>query len=330
MIALARTLKPIILWAVYLLLFIGLLLGSLQWAGYLGSIANGIPVGYSVAVLIWLSSIFSLIAALFLVLLFILHSRGISFVAVISKRKKVTALLLVIVVAFLLAIQYGTSLLLPIERGVAEGVAPPALIEISSVISLFSILGALILIGQGPKVDNRLLNTNGGSLQTGPSFASSNERSAANEMLSKQTVSAPQPQKEPVSNPQVSSTKQEPAPALAATTQAKVEDEVIKKVSEIVSPNDLSILTSQSSSLSQSERDALQTRKNIAEWIILSLNIGGKTPKGRLEMAFEEQFPKVYVPLFNSVLYDLIYQGKVESTKEGNRMMISLPKEEQK
>lgn len=328
MIALARALKPVVLWIVYLLLFIGLLLGSLQWAGYLGSIANGIQVGYSVAVLIWLSSIFSLVAALFLVLLFILHSRGISFISVISRRKKVATLLLIVVIALFLVIQYGTSLLLPIERGVSEGVAPPALIEISSVISLFSVLGALIFIGQGPKVDGRLLNTNGGSLQTGPSSAISNEDMLTKDALNRQTVPAPQQQKEPAA--QVSNIKQEPVPGFATATQVKVEDEVMKKVSEIVSPNDLSILTSQASSLSQSERDALQTRKNIAEWIILSLNIGGKTPKGRLEMAFEEQFPKVYVPLFNSVLYDLIYQGKVESTKEGNRMMISLPKEEQK
>jgi len=211
-IALARTLKPVVLWIVYLLLFIGLLLGSLQWAGYLGSIANGIQVGYSVAVLIWLSSIFSLVAALFLVLLFILHSRGISFISVISRRKKVATLLLIVVIALFLVIQYGTSLLLPIERGVSEGVAPPALIEISSVISLFSVLGALIFIGQGPKVDGRLLNTNGGSLQTGPSSAISNEDMLTKDALNRQTVPASQQQKEPAA--QVSNIKQEPVTVL--------------------------------------------------------------------------------------------------------------------
>ena len=323
-----RTLRPIVLWAIYLLLFVGLLFGSLQWSGYLGSIANGVSVGYSVAVLIWLSSIFSLIAALFLVLLFILHSRGISFIAVVSRRKKLVTMLVVTLVAVLLVVQYGTTLLFPIERGVADGVAPPALIEISSIISLFSVLGALIFVGQGPKVDDRLLNTNGGSFQAHSAVASSKEHPANKETL--HIASSAQTQQESITAPQASSTKQESVTTLDVAPQAKVEDEVIKKVSEIVSPTDLTILTSQASSLSQSERDALQTRKNIAEWIILSLNIGGKTPKGRLEMAFEEQFPKVYVPLFNSVLYDLIYQGKVESTKEGNRMMISLPKEGQK
>jgi len=325
---LPRTLRPIVLWAIYLLLFVGLLFGSLQWSGYLGSIANGVSVGYSVAVLIWLSSIFSLIAALFLVLLFILHSRGISFIAVVSRRKKLVTMLVVTLVAVLLVVQYGTTLLFPIERGVADGVAPPALIEISSIISLFSVLGALIFVGQGPKVDDRLLNTNGGSFQAHSAVASSKEHPANKETL--HIASSAQTQQESITAPQASSTKQESVTTLDVAPQAKVEDEVIKKVSEIVSPTDLTILTSQASSLSQSERDALQTRKNIAEWIILSLNIGGKTPKGRLEMAFEEQFPKVYVPLFNSVLYDLIYQGKVESTKEGNRMMISLPKEGQK
>ncbi|MEM3638188.1 MAG: hypothetical protein QXX17_07485 [Conexivisphaerales archaeon] len=322
--------NPVVLWVGYILLFIVVLVGSLQWAGYLGSIGNGVQVGYPVAVLIWLSSIFSLVAALSLALLFILRSRGVSLSSIVSKRKKVLLLFIVIVLAIILGIQFGTSLLTPIERGISEGVAPPALMEISSLVSLFSVLGALILIRQGSGPAELLSTANGGSASPSPVIEANREPTSSEVKF--QPAPAVQPQRQTQTQQQTSYAQQEALSTSSSSAQVKVEEDVLKKVSTIISPSDLPLLTSSppSSSLSQSERDALQTRKNIAEWIILSLNIGGKTPKGKLEMAFEEQFPKVYVPLFNSVLYDLIYQGKVETSKEGNRMMIFLPKQEQK
>lgn len=313
--------KSLMLAGSYLLLLIITLISFLGYTGYLSNIAAGAPVGYPASAVIWLSSIFSLIAAIFLILMLIFRVKNLSLSDELSKRKSFVAIIVVAAIALFLILQYATNTLVPIERGIVDGFAPPSLLEISSIITLFAVFGLIIFKGEGLVINKNLSSTNGGSivqpLQTAmDSSASLKSVSQSYEQERKEQTFSSQPSMKPE--------------VPAASSEPKLDDEIFKKVSGIISPDDLTKLTSPQPTISQSEKDALQTRKNIAEWILLSLRIAGKTPKGKLETSFEEQFPKLYVPLFNSVLYDLIYQGKVESTKEGNRMMISLAKSEQK
>jgi hypothetical protein len=86
-------------------------------------------------------------------------------------------------------------------------------------------------------------------------------------------------------------------------------------------PQDVSVLTGSSTERKGSpfDRDEIQTRNNISEWILSSLPPHVPLDKDTLEEKFEEQFPKTLWPLFNSVLYDLIYRNKVVMRKENQR-----------
>lgn len=69
-------------------------------------------------------------------------------------------------------------------------------------------------------------------------------------------------------------------------------------------------------------RDAIQTRNNIAEWIVACISSEGKMAKKDLEQKFSEQFPRTLWPLFNSVVYDLVYQNRLAFAKrDGNEVL---------
>jgi hypothetical protein len=72
------------------------------------------------------------------------------------------------------------------------------------------------------------------------------------------------------------------------------------------------------------DRDAIQTRNNIAEWIVATISSDGRMPKKELEQRFSEQFPRVLWPLFNSVVYDLVYQNRLIFVQEGGMEVIAL------
>lgn len=298
-------------------------------SGYAGRMYSGVNVGYGAAVITWLSFIFSFAAFIVLAIFGLMSFRGKQPVDVIKRNKKFFFLILVAILAALFAVQFGTNLLIPIESGVADGVAPPVLMMISSLLSVFCISSILIYImsSQRPMAGPASL-ANGG--QTEASITAQQPLILGN---AKQSESSFTPTSTPISQPSLHSEKQiQEQKVVEQLSEHKPKDEeVLKRLSEIVWPNEpANQSTSVTSTMNQSEKDALQTRKNIAEWILLSLRIGGKVAKSKLELNFEDQFPKVYVPLFNSVLYDLIYQGKVESIKEGARMMLSLAKDEAK
>jgi hypothetical protein len=75
------------------------------------------------------------------------------------------------------------------------------------------------------------------------------------------------------------------------------------------------------------DRDALQARKNMEQWITLRLSLG-PTTKSRLEKEVEAHFHNEFSNLFNSVLYEMIYRNEVIMAQEGQTVVLGLPVKE--
>lgn len=73
------------------------------------------------------------------------------------------------------------------------------------------------------------------------------------------------------------------------------------------------------------DKDSLQARNNIEQWIIFRLETLGPVTKSRLEREFGKSFSDQFVSLFNSVLYDMLYREKLLMGNEGETVVIGLP-----
>lgn len=331
------------------LVLLGIILGALQVSTRaLVPLEQGVKAGYSVAVLIWLSFVLSIVADAALIGIAAFNTFNDKPVNKRLLRLGVAGGVAAVVVVFLI-IQFGTKILTPLEAGIAGGEVPLSLAGIASLLALFGTGGAFFYATKfkaipfvlhpdgGIKTEEVVVSMpDAGTTQPEKALHSSaaehlpdqvqpqagSERPApilsdAHSTESGTVPASPQPQPQP--QPQASHPPQEPSPVVS------IQD--LKLVESFVSRRDFDLLSGQSQS--GEDRDLIQTKANVAEWILLSLRLGGKVAKTKLESSFEEQFPKIYVPLFNSVLYDLIYKGKVDSVKEGSRMMLMLKDDSQ-
>jgi hypothetical protein len=321
------------------LLLLGLILGVLQVSTKaLIPLEQGVKAGYSVAVLIWLSFVLSIIADAALIGIAAFNTFNDKPVNKKMLRVGVTLGIGAVIIVFLV-IQLGTHILTPLETGIADGEVPLSLAGIASILALFGTAGAflyatkfritpLVLHPDGgikteevvvklPSLDRNVQSTES---QNQPVF-SNTSASSANSPTSPGGVHVSETPSHAI---QATFAAQAPTHQVQEpTSSVSVQD--LKLVEQFVSRRDLDILAGQTQT--GEDRDLIQTKANVAEWILLSLRLGGKVAKSKLESSFEEQFPKIYVPLFNSVLYDLIYKNKVDSVKEGSRMMLFLKEE---
>jgi hypothetical protein len=320
---------------------IGILTGALVWlqvqTGNISKLAEGVHAGFAVSLLTWVAFVFSLIAGLGLITLVALSRRPEPPSRIIARNKRLVVEIILGLAALIALAQFATPYPSYIELGILQGNVPSVLMGVAPALSFISTLGIIIYVWSA-KAPSPVVGRNGG--------IESSER--VDEVRTVIPVQAPSKVVTATSSAKparTESSKQTPVgvilPSKGAETEASartgqpgklepppgVSAETLIRVGTIIAPHDPSILTNPTMPADGgSDRDAIQTKKNVSEWILLSLRIGGKVPKTKLETGFEDQFPRIYVPLFNSVLYDLIYQGKVEAVKEGNRMMISLAK----
>ncbi|MDG6933414.1 MAG: hypothetical protein JRN68_01825 [Nitrososphaerota archaeon] len=73
------------------------------------------------------------------------------------------------------------------------------------------------------------------------------------------------------------------------------------------------------------DKDFLQARNNIEQWIIFRLETLGPVTKSRLEREFGKVFSEQFTSLFDSVLYDMLYREKLLMGNEGQTVVIGLP-----
>jgi hypothetical protein len=344
------------------LVLLGVILGALQLGTRaLVSLEQAVRVGYSVAVFIWLSFVLSIIAHAALISIVAFNTFNDKPISKKLVRTGVGVGTGVVVVAFLV-IQFGTHLLTPLEIGIANGGAPPGLVVITSLLALFGIvetffyntkfrsapvmphtdggiktLEAVVAATAAPP-SNEAQHSSAHSEQLGirsqarPTTAETEKplhnAAATQPVESQASSSAPQAPSSNTSsiltsNPNANSNPNQPPPSQEPAPTVTIQD--LKLLESFVSRRDFDLLVGQTQT--SEDKDLIQTKANIAEWILLSLRMGGKVTKTKLESNFEEQFPKIYVPLFNAVLYDLIYKNKVDSIREGSRMILFLKEE---
>jgi hypothetical protein len=292
----ARRLAVVLaVFAALIITLAGLQLGT----NYLVGIEQGVHAGFEAALLTWVAFVVSLLANLGLIVIFAIGKREEPLSKLVSEYKRQLLLVLGILVALFLFFQFGTSTLLYIELGIIQGNVPPVLIGAAPALSIFAMVGILAYIWvYRPRVT--VVHVDGGTHSikaqevTGSNTAEKSVVSEVNRVAS----------------------------------HAGVSEEDMAKIGTILSPEDMAALMLPAKSDSgEFSRDEIQTRKNIAQWILQSLKGGVRMAKSKLEVDFERQFPNSYIPLLNSVLYDLVYQEKVEMTREGARTMLSLPRQ---
>ncbi|MDG6934659.1 MAG: hypothetical protein JRN68_08155 [Nitrososphaerota archaeon] len=201
-----------------------------------------------------------------------------------SITKRNVAIGIVIILAIFLILQFGLHTFAPLESGIASGEAPISLTWIAAVLTLLANLGFVIFVSK--------YRSNGkGGEAANLGFAVISEGSQA-----------------------------ESRAAEGRRMKTKTIDVVLGD------PQDAAMLSGNfdSSRAGGYNRDAIQTRNNIAEWIVTCVSIEKKLAKKTLESRFSEQFPRTLWPLFNSVVYDLVYQNRLVLEGERGSELISL------
>lgn len=278
------------------LLAISVILVSLHFGGYLLPLEGGVYMGFYTALLAWLASILAIAANIGLAFLIIIRQQSRSLTEIVKKNMKIFSLSVVLLIVILLLVQFSTPYLVYVERGIGDGVAPPILLSLAPSLSILAMVGLIIyalrvLVPQQAKIEQQ-----------------GHRPQAASTGRTDLQVIEQDESKQP-------------------STQGQVSSAELALVGSIIDPQDVARLISGAQPADEIyTRDEIQTRKNIAEWIMSSVKGTGHVAKTKLEAEFEKQFPPTYVPLFNSVLYDLVYQDKLEVVKEGGRMMVGIPK----
>jgi len=274
----------------------------------MGTLESGVPANFGVALVTWVAFALSIFVLGYVLFDFAVEKRQDEMAKLGFTKARAGAVVLVAGLAVILYLQLGTPYFVAIESGILAGEVPLALTGVTSAVWLI-VLGSILLRHQLRNI----------------TFANglNPKEPAVTELPASDPVIAPPAPTQQSVQPQPS-VPGPPIRLIMDSSSITLED--IRRVGTIMAQKDVEALTAHGSpAIGEADRDFLQIKKNVSEWIILSLSIGGKMPKQKLESSFEDQFPKKLLPLFNSVLYDLIYQNRVQSTRDGTKMMISLP-----
>ncbi|MEM0117408.1 MAG: hypothetical protein QXV32_03080 [Conexivisphaerales archaeon] len=284
------------------LLSLILLVVVLHFGGYLKGIEGGVYMGFSTALLAWVAFFLALAADMGMVLLLILRSQS-STLSLLYRRHRILSIALPL--SFLAAIavlQFGTPYLGYIEAGVSQGIAPPILLSLAPALSILAVIALMLFTWKF-----RYL-----------------QKVSVPEKAKVEVVQNTFPQVREQTGP----TDIPTAPSAIHSSEGKksIAKEQLELISSILDNQEMQKLVDSELIVdSAQDRDQLQTRKNIEQWILESVRASGRITKNRLEADFERQFPPVYLALFNSVLYDLVYKDKLVISREGSRTIIALP-----